>query len=389
MKSRREDRVKEIFQTPEDWMDCGRYIVKALSAVLDGKTAPPLPEGRTWEQVFEMSKYHGLESMVFAGVQELLEKDGTLYREWEKRYAANLIQCFTQEDELRKIVQGLTEEGIDVLLLKGCLIRDLYPERDYRQMADLDILVREADWTAAREFMRQLGYAYMPEPHDHHVCYCLPPYMTVELHRKLVQEDCVYKEYGEDIWERAVPVSGAKGCCQMNVTDYYVFHLVHFAKHYYANGSGIRSILDSYLYLREHGKELDRIYLSDWMKRLGLQELGESVEKLAECWFGAAGEEGSRTVCEKKKNVFFSGVYGSQLQMVLRNAEKYQTKKLGAARYVARRVFMDKASMAAVYPFLNRCPVLLPFCWCHRLTAAILTNRKTILYELGILLKKE
>ena len=157
MKKRREDVVKEIFQTPEDWVDCCGYLVKILFAVLEGKTAPPLPEGRTWEQVFEMSKHHGVESMAFAGVQELLEKDGNLYREWEKRYAENLVQCFTQEEELKKIVQELTASGIDVLLLKGCLIRDLYPERDYRQMVDMDMLIREKDRAAAGEVMRRMG----------------------------------------------------------------------------------------------------------------------------------------------------------------------------------------------------------------------------------------
>ena len=370
-------------------MDCCRYIVKVLSAVLDGKTAPPLPEGRTWEQVFEMSKYHGLESMVFAGVQELLEKDGTLYREWEKRYAANLIQCFTQEDELRKIVQGLTEEGIDVLLLKGCLIRDLYPERDYRQMADLDILIKEKDRRTTKEIMQRLGYAYVSEPCDHHDSYYKPPYMMAELHRNLVQDNCAYKEYGKDIWKKVIPVSGWKGCFQMNINDYYVFHLIHFAKHYYASGSGIRSILDMYLYLREYGKEMDRKYLEGWMEKLGLYELKESAEALAERWFGKAEDEAFKTVGEMEKNIFLSGVHGSWLQVVIRKAEEYRSQRKKTVSYILRRIFMSRIRMTEIYPFLNKYPFLLPCCWMHRLAEAVLKNRKSLQYELGTLFKKE
>ena len=389
MQKRREDKVKEIFRTPEDWIDCCRYLVKVLSAVLDGKTPPPLPEGRTWEQVFEMSKYHGLESMVFAGVRELLEKDWALYQEWEKRYAANLVQCFTQEEELKKIVQELTASGIDALLLKGCLIRDLYPERDYRQMVDVDMLVREEDNNAAGEILRRLGYIYMPERCDHHDSYCKPPYMTIELHRNLLPGYCDYKEYEKDIWERVIPVSGEKGCFRMNINDYYAFHLIHFANHYYAYGSGIRSILDIYLYLRKYGRELDEKYLGDWMKKLGLQELRESVERLSEYWFSAAGGEIPQTIGDMERNVFLSGVHGSRLLIVLRRAKESRSQRKSAISYILRRIFINREKMTIIYPFLNKYPVLLPFCWVHRLVEAILKNRKTIQYELGTLLKKE
>ena len=388
MKNRREDRVKEIFRTPEDWMDCCRYLVKVLSAVLDGKTAPPLPEGRTWEQVFEMSKYHGLESMAFVGVQELLEKDENLYQEWEKCYAANISRCFTQEEELKKIVHELTASGIDVLLLKGCLIRDLYPERDYRQMVDVDMLIREEDRLTAGEILRKIGYTYIPDPHDHHDSYFKPPYMTVELHRNLVQENCNYTEYGKDIWERVIPVSGRKGCFQMNINDYYVFHLIHFAKHYYASGSGIRSILDIYLYLRKYGRELDGKYLEGWMKKLELQELRESVERLSEYWFSAAGGEIPQMMRDVEKKVFLSGVHGSWLQVVLRKAEECRSQRKSVVSYILGRIFMNREKMAERYPFLNKYPVLLPLCWVHRLAKAVLLNRKTIQYELGTLLKK-
>ena len=370
-------------------MDCCRYIVKVLSAVLDGKTAPPLPAGRTWEQVFEMSKYHGLESMVFAGVQELLEKDGTLYREWEKRYAANLIQCFTQEDELRKIVQELTAAGIKVLLLKGGPIRELYPERDYRQMVDMDMLVREKDRAAAGEILRRMGYQYTPDPFEerHHDGWWKPPYARAELHWDLLPSSSSWHAFSRDIWSRAVPEKGIEGCFRMNVNDYYIFHLIHSAKHYFHMGSGIRPVLDGFLYLRKYEKDLDQEYLDEWMRKLELDDFRNTAEALGRYWFG----DGDKTeaVLSMERRRFLSGVHGSMLYAAVRRAEECRTQGKKPASYILGRIFMDRKKMTADYRFLNKYPFLLPFCWIHRLAEAIVKNRKSLQYELGTLFKKE
>ena len=384
MKKRREDVVKEIFQTPEDWVDCCGYLVKILFAVLEGKTAPPLPEGRTWEQVFEMSKHHGVESMAFAGVQELLEKDGNLYREWEKRYAENLVQCFTQEEELKKIVQELTASGIDVLLLKGCLIRDLYPERDYRQMVDMDMLIREKDRAAAGEVMRRMGYQYTPDPfeEEHHDGWQKPPYARAELHWELIPRSSPWQEFCRDVWSRKKKKKEIAGCFRMNVNDYYIFHLIHFAKHYFHMGSGIRSVLDCFLYLQKYGEELDQEYLDEWMRRLALDDFRNTVEALGRYWFGAVGKSTDKGVSEMGRRVFLSGVYGSRLQEVLRQAEKYQAEKGGVFRYIFSRIFIRREELFKEYLCLIKYPFLLPFCWAHRAAAAAISSDRTILYEI-------
>lgn len=369
-------------------MKCCRYIVAVVGAVLHERTVPLPPEGISWKQVYEMAKYQGLESMVFAGVQTRLEKDGKQYQKWESRYARNLIQCFTQEEELDTILRKFCRAGINVILLKGDIIRELYPQKDFRQMADLDILVRDRDRAEAGKILRQLGYQYLPDPYDHQDDYQKPPYMCVELHRSLVQGDCAYKEYGRDIWERVIPVEGRQGCFRMDINDYYVFHLIHFAKHYFAKGSGIRSVLDIYIFLQKYGKELDREYLEEWMKRLGLQEFQRTAEMLAEYWFGRTKVKLGKAAPDMERKVFFSGTYGSKLSEVLWQAEEYRTKKYGAAHYIFSRVFMNRKAMAADYPCLKRRPFLLPLCWIHRLVKTVLTNYRTISYEIITLLRR-
>ena len=137
-------RQNKAFQRPEVWTACCRYIVEVLKAVLSEKNAPELPSGIVWEQIYEMAKYHCLEAMVFAGVREKLDRQEKIYTEWETRCAQNLVQCLTQDAEAEQIMKRMEDAGIDAVLLKGHILRGLYPERDFRQMVDLDILVTGA-----------------------------------------------------------------------------------------------------------------------------------------------------------------------------------------------------------------------------------------------------
>lgn len=386
--ARKEEGVKRIFRGPEEWMKCCRYIVAVVAAVLHERTVPASPEGISWEQIHEMAKYQGLESMVFAGVQTLLEKDGKLYQEWEKQYARNLVQCFTQEEEQKEVVRKLTGAGIEVVLLKGYLLRDLYPQKDYRQMSDLDILIKEKDRVQAGSIMRQMGYVYTPERFEesHHDGYEKPPYMRVEIHLALVPASSPYREYCDGMWERLVP-EPETGCFQINMSDYYIFHLIHFAKHFFSVGYGIRAVLDSYVFLRRYREELDQDYLTKTLRELNLQDFRRTAETLGEYWFGTLEGVPGKEVLEMETNCFFSGVHGSRLQGVRIQAEKYRTERCGAIRYIFARIFMGKKGMSADYPCLKRYPVLLPFCWIHRLVKTILTGNRTILYEIKTLFR--
>lgn len=379
----------KVFQKPEVWERCCRYIVEILKAVLSEKAVPELPAGMTWEQVYMMSKYHCLESMVFAGVQEMLDKKDPLYRKWELCCAQNLAQCLTQEEEAEEIVQGFAGAEIDMVLLKGYVMRELYPRKDFRQMVDLDILVRESDITAAGKILRRFGYQQAEDPSEpeYHDGYRKRPYMGVELHRSLVAQDSPYYKYCGRIWDLVIPEKGEKCRFQMNVNDYYIFLLIHFAKHLSFWGSGIRSVLDVYIYLQKYEEVMDKKYLEKWMQVLELQNFRRTVETLGEYWFGIFKSKPAECLLDMEIKCFFSGAHGSRRQQVLYQAAKYQGRSSSVLPYIFSRIFMNREGMAVDYPCLKRYPVMLPLCWIHRLGKSVFTKREMILYEIRYFLR--
>jgi hypothetical protein len=52
--------------------------------------------------------------------------------------------------------------------------------------------------------------------------------------------------------------------------DFYIYQMGHLYKHYSKGGSGIRSVLDTYIYLKRYEDILDRGYLDKEFEKMGI-----------------------------------------------------------------------------------------------------------------------
>lgn len=89
---------------------------------------------------------------------EALEKDLRAY------YYATLKQSANQEYEGENILKALSEAGLNCIGLKGWELRNFYPKKYMRQMADLDILVRPYQLVSfGKMFTPLLQQTYWPD----------------------------------------------------------------------------------------------------------------------------------------------------------------------------------------------------------------------------------
>lgn len=58
----------------------------------------------------------------------------------------------------------------------------------------------------------------------------------------------------------------------MNPEDAYIFMLEHLAVHMESGGAGIRMLIDVYLFNKKHESELDRLYVSNVLKDILLDD---------------------------------------------------------------------------------------------------------------------
>ena len=102
------------------------------------------------------------------------------------------------------------------------------------------------------------------------------------MHRKLFPSfsDDHYAYY-KDIKQRLIKDTGNNYGWHFSRQDLYVYLLAHEYKHYMTAGSGLRSLLDIWVYLRKYGDELNWGYIEKELETLGLKEFEEENRSLA------------------------------------------------------------------------------------------------------------
>ena len=274
------------------------------------------------------------------------------------------------------LCKELEAAGIWYMPLKGSVLKDLYPRYGMRQMADNDILFDPDRAEDVKVIMESLGFTAEHFGAGNHDCYQKPPVSNFELHRSLfstAHEDKLYWYY-KDVKDRLVKDEGNLFGWHFTDEDFYVYMVAHEYKHYSGGGTGLRSLLDTYVYLKQK-TALDSSYIEEESQRLGLAAFERENRTLALHLFD--GEPLSQQEQQMLDYILFAGTYGT-----MENRVRNQVNKLGRLGYLWSRAFLPLKTMKTLYLVLERAPVLLPVCWVIRWGKALLFNRKIAAFQL-------
>lgn len=372
-------------------MKTGYYLVSVLRAVLKSETPAKIPKDITEEALFQMAKRHNVDFIAYEGLKDFLKEDSEIYARWKQKSMKCAMQGVVQLAERDRLYKRFAQAGIRILPLKGCLLKEMYPRQEFRQMSDLDILIDEENAVKAKALMEEEGYKLHGNfGHTNHDAYEKKPWCSVELHTQLLHKHAKNADKYKDIWKRAYEKAAGSGIWYLTWDDFYIYMLEHFAKHLYSSGSGIRFVMDIYVFLQVKGKELDQKYLKKQLKELELWEFKNLVEQLAKNWF----EDGITGAFEETEELLIiSGIYGTRQQhytvKIGKLQEKYRYRWLACVVYVGKDIFLSYERMCLLYPFLKKYAVLLPFCWIHRILRIFVKNGDKIKDLFGFMGKME
>lgn len=357
------------------------YLLELLRSALNETLPAEKPENVEWQSVFSMAKKHGVSALCFSVLQNLKSgPEEELFLKWKTMNAKLLVKCANQEEELAILSAQFEKNGIPYMPLKGSVIRSLFPQMYFREMSDLDILIAKDKAEAARTAAESVGYHFISSG-EHHTEFQKLPYLTLELHEDLIPASFSYYDYYKDPWFKAKLQNGEYGY-GMSKEDVYLYLLAHSAKHYYYCGTGIRSVIDVYVFNRAYRGEMDRTYLAAELKKLDLTGFAAQIEELAEYWF--SGEKSSLSTETKvmQEYILSASTYGNKgmyMTNVIRGYMKDgKTERAARVKAYLQMVFLPLREMKRMYPCLNKAPVLLPFCWVARWFRIIFTKPKSI-----------
>lgn len=290
------------------------------------------------------------------------------------------------------LFEKLDSLGIWHMPLKGAVLASLYPEYGMRQMADNDILVDASRREDIRSVMDSLGFTTVTFGHGNHDIYHKEPVSNFEIHPVLFPKwfDDRFYHYYEHVEDRLLGDGYEK---HFSREDFYIYMIAHEYRHFSTDGTGLRSLADTYIYLKQYplrykeaalgdiGKEsfLDLAYVETETRKLGIDAYERQNRSLALHLFGR------QTPTEEDKAMLAyivdSGTYGTMRH----NIENMMMKKRGGAlRYMLYRFSVPVSrenpwyeSFARVYPVFYKYKILLPALPFYRTFRSIFQGRFT------------
>ncbi|MBQ3356271.1 MAG: nucleotidyltransferase family protein [Oscillospiraceae bacterium] len=352
-------------------------LIALIRSALSGQ-AEILPQGFDLASIVPLIRRHHISVIAFCGAVNCgISPASPAVETLLSDVGVHFSICEGQQNELKALTEAFEQEGIDYILLKGAVIKPMYPRSEMRAMSDADILIRTEQQEEASKVMEKLGYQKGVES-DHELHWDKPA-LHVELHKRLMPSyDTLYCKYFSDVWNSVKPVAEGKHCYQMNPDDFFLYLFTHFAKHYRDGGIGLLQLCDLQIYRDKNS--LDEELLLKELKKLHLDVFYRNVLETLDAIFNEKEQtEITATILE---TVCDSGAYGrqekKQLSWATRNSKKSDDAKKIKHRMVLEMIFLPFWRMRIKYPILNKLPFLLPIMWVVRWVEALLFRTKNV-----------
>ena len=317
-----------------------------------------------------------------------LESAGVSDRAFTQAKGKAIRKTVLFDTERAAVLAKLEGAGIWHMPLKGVVLKDLYPAIGMRQMADNDILYDATRTEDVQAIMEGLGFVKKPDlKSSAHDFYLKPPFCSFEMHWSLfnIGNHDRLADYYRDVKDRLIRDEGSDYGYHFSDEDFYLYMIAHEYKHYAGGGTGIRSLLDTYVFLSKRGAALDRDYLDGELRKLGLEEFEEQNRCLAEHLFG--GEPLTKRDEKMLDYIFSSGAYGTLTHRVKHRIDKNGGKSFGRVRYVINRAVLPRKFVKVFFPVFDKYPVLLPLLPFYRLLRGLTVRRKKMWAEFRVLAK--
>lgn len=268
------------------------------------------------------------------------------------------------EASLQEVTRRLQEAGIAYVPLKGILLKKYYPLDFMREMADHDVLIEESRAEDVRKIMEDLGFKTKQFGVGFHDVYYKKPILNYEMHRALfANPNSRVGAYYQGMKDLSKP------------EDLYLYLIAHEHKHYVSGGTGLRSLLDVYLFLKK--ESLDWEYVDQEAEKIGIREFEEKNRLLAISLFG----KGIVTDEKMLSYILSSNAYGILQHKVDNRIEKSRGNK---SRYLLRRLSVPVRKsdpryqvFALYYPLFYKYKILLPLLPFYRVFKAAASGKLT------------
>lgn len=360
--------------------------------------------------VYRLAKYHTMTAVSYMALEssgvlsdtkwlrEQSEEMQSVLRKWKEAKEKAVRKNFLLDAECAKLFAFCKKEQIWYMPLKGSVLKDMYPKAGMRQMADVDILFDASAQKKIKKYFVGQGYQVTLYAKYNHDTYEKKPVYNFEMHTALFgkMHPKEMQEYYRNVKDRLIANNEKGYGYHFSTEDFYVYMLAHSYKHYKRNGTGLRTLMDIYVYRSQYANTWNRTYVEQELKKLSLFEYEQMAGALAERLFGRP----ERIFAEKfgdadMKQIGYyvvSGTYGTTQNKVENKLKELQkngkpVSRWTKLRYLLRRLFPSVTWFREHVVICDRFPVIIPFYCVFRLISKSLTSFRKAYAEIKAVIK--
>ena len=372
-----------------DYKQNAYYLIYLIRCVLNDKIpAKEKLDKMDLSGVFAVAKAHSLTAIAAYALESAGIYDNAFEEEKNKAIRKEIIL----DSERERVLSELENAGIWYMPLKGIIIKELYPQIGMRQMADNDILFDKNLSQKVHCIMQGFGFSTELYDGSNHDVYHKPPVCNFEMHTELFgdwHEGKLY-DYYVNIKERLVRDSDNNSGYHLSKEDFYIYFLAHAYKHYAGAGTGLRTIVDTYLYNKRYQGVMDMKYVESECVELGIAQFEKQLREMSMRSLG-----GHKLTAEERQlfdYIVFSGTYGTVHNSVKNKLKKDNTSSFAKLDLIRNRLFVPirKSNplyklFAARYKWFYKSKVRIPLLFFYRIGAALTSRRNRAKTELKAL----
>ena len=352
-----------------------KIVLDILKAFLNGNNHINVADSLDWNEFIRLTEINSVSGIIgyVLNQDQKIDCPDKIKQFYTEAYFSTIAITTIRDEAMKSVIELLSKNGIDHLLFKGYVVKDLYTVPELRTFGDIDFAIRLEDRAKCNELMQQNGFRLLDDWEPvYSYEYELEHY---EVHTELLDsnlnERMDYKAYFSDFWNHAQKID--KHTYVLAPEYHLLYLLMHIAKHLYGSGAGIRMYLDIAFFIMHYREQIDWQHFQSEIEKLKLSDFVNTVFSAVDGWFEIRSpislkSKGSDFLDKFTEFTLNGGVFGfvdksSVVNQLRKNANERSINRLNT---LLNRTFPPVKHMKARYTYLQTKPWLLPAAWVHR-----------------------
>ena len=194
-----------------------------------------------WNDIVKLAEIHNVQGMIYIALQNSsLEIPSEVLNTLNKAFVTTVTYSVQQEMEMERVKSAFKKANVDMVLMKGYLIKKYYPSSELRTMGDVDFLIRAEDRQKSDEVLKSIGFEFVEKESGASVWNYIKGNVLLEVHTSIIYQQLFlgidYSKYFSNVFNYIEEKS--PNISEMKPEYHFIYVLVHFAKHLYRVGSG-------------------------------------------------------------------------------------------------------------------------------------------------------